>query len=221
MPRVLFLSSADPTLDLGGTVLFRKDVERTRHRDPKAALADALSRPPNLIVVRAESNAPRAFIHDVKRHADTRRVSIVVLALPGVDDEALKAAGARLLLHPPVDPLQWDDRLEELLNEPPRKDSRIPARFVVWPRPVKGPADGVALNLSVRGMLLETPQPLALGTTLELRFQLPGEGQESEVVGQVVRQAAAEPGTLLYGVDFVILRGDSHERIQRFVEAHR
>jgi hypothetical protein len=221
MPRVLFLSSADPTLDLGGTVLFRKDVERTLHRDPKAALADALSRPPNLIVVRAESNAPRAFIHDVKRHAETRRVSIVVLALPSVDAAALKAAGASLVLHGPVDPLQWDERLDELLNEPPRKDTRIPARFVIWPRPLKGSTDCVALNLSVRGMLLEAQQPLALGTTLELRFQLPGEPRESEVVGQVVRQAAAEPGQLVYGIDFVVLRGDSHESIQRFVEAHR
>jgi hypothetical protein len=221
MPRVLFLSTADPTLDLGGTVLFRRDVERTLHRAPKAALADALSRPPNLIVVRAESDALRAFIHDVKRHAETRRVSIVVLALPGVDAAALKAAGASLVLSAPIDPLQWDDRLEELLTEPPRKDSRIPARFVVWPRPVKGPTDCVALNISVRGMLLEAAQPLALGTTLELRFELPGSPHESEVVGQVVRQAAAPPGQLVYGVDFMILRGDSHEAIQRFVEAHR
>jgi len=38
-----------------------------------------------------------------------------------------------------------------------------------------------------------------------------------------VKEAAAPSGAekLLYGVDFIILRGDSHERIHEFVDRER
>jgi hypothetical protein len=89
---------------------------------------------------------------------------------------------------------------------------------VVWPQPREAALRGTALNLSVRGMLLETQQPLALGATLELAFEPPG-GAPCEVVGQVVRESQAPGAARRYGVDFIVMRGDARGEIHAFVES--
>jgi hypothetical protein len=214
------VGSSEFATEIGSTVLYRTDVERQQVADTAAALENARSRPPNVVVVRDENpDATQALIRRLKEGPETRRASVVVLSRKGTDETYLKRAGASLVIAPPIDPFTWDDRLEELLSEPRRRDVRIPARFVVWPRPLEAHSEGVALNVSVRGMLLETRAPLQVGTTLELTFELPGNGAPTQVVGQVVRQAPSLSEALLYGIDFIILRGDSRSRIHAFVEA--
>ena len=61
----------------------------------------------------------------------------------------LRQAGANLVVSGNVDPLLWDDRLEELMNESRRRDARVPAQFLVWPGPSDTLWKGDALNLSV------------------------------------------------------------------------
>jgi hypothetical protein len=74
------------------------------------------------------------------------------------------------------------------------------------------------VNLSVRGMLLEVPKPILVGTTMDLSFVVPGEDLEVNAVGQVVRTAVAGDGAQLVGVKILIVDDADRDRLARFVE---
>jgi c-di-GMP-binding flagellar brake protein YcgR len=120
-----------------------------------------------------------------------------------------------------VVPYLWDAWIEELLHVPRRRDARVPVSIAVWSHTAPGtdPARGVSLNISVKGMLLETAEPLDIGSKLDLTFTLPG-GTALRVVGQVVREdPAGEDGLSRLGIEFLILRDGARERIRGYVEA--
>jgi diguanylate cyclase (GGDEF)-like protein/PAS domain S-box-containing protein len=158
----------------------------------------------------------------VRRFRDTpatRGTAIAVVSRDPLlaDAAALRRAGANVVVPPDANPALWDTRLEELLRVPRRRDARIPVRLETWAR-MEGDADAIearALNISVNGLLLESPRPLEVGQKLDLRFRLPGREAEVEAVGEVVRQ----DGTPRSGIRFVVLRGDGREAIDSFVEA--
>jgi DNA-binding response OmpR family regulator len=219
MARVLFVGFADPASDFGTSVLFRPDIDRSFAGDNASAITLARSGLPNLAVVQdRDLSSTQALMRQLREHPETRRVRVVILCQrDGRSDEvALRQAGAILVLHPPVDPLVWDDRLEELATEPLRRDALLSARFVVWPQPAVDWQDASVVNISVRGLLLEPRRPLVIGDTLEISLDLP-EAPEVQMVGQVVRRAAAGD-RVFYGVDFVILRGEARRRIHAFVD---
>ena len=120
-----------------------------------------------------------------------------------------------------MDPFLWDRRLEELLSVPARRNQRFPVRLRDWSRFVSGADEdeGSVVNIGARGVLLESPRELELGTKVGLTFDLPGSGSPVAVVGQVVRLAGEEGGLFRVGVEFLVYRGDARERIAAFVEA--
>jgi hypothetical protein len=225
MPRVLIVAATDLGPELGRTVLWRSDIDRVFTPTHAGGLDAARSLLPHLVLLDdTDPPATRALIIKLRDDPAVRRVSIAVLsrarALSLPEEEALRRAGANLVLSGEVEPTLWDDRLDELLNVPRRREVRVPVRFTVWSRlgPTDPPVEGLALNLSVRGMLLESDQPLDVGTRLDLGFRLPPSGEDMKVVGQVVRESLSQAGKPHSGVEFLILRGDARERIRDFVE---
>ena len=75
----------------------------------------------------------------------------------------------------------------------------------------------MSVNLSLKGMLLETERPTEIGSRLDLRFRLPADTQDLRTVGQVVREESARPPRL--GIAFLILRDSAREKIRAFVAA--
>jgi CheY-like chemotaxis protein len=226
MPKVLIVAAADLGPELGRSVLWRSDIDRVCAPTHTAGLEAARRLQPNLILLDdTDPPATLSLIAGLRDDPVVRRVSIAVLsrarALSLQEEESLRRAGANLVLSGEVEPTLWDSRLEELLDVPRRREVRVPVQFAVWSR--LGPSDpaveGLALNLSVRGMLLESDQPLDVGARLDLSFSLPrGDAAELRVVGQVVREAASTTGRPRTGIEFLILRGDARERIRAFVE---
>jgi CheY-like chemotaxis protein len=222
MRRILVVSSADLGAEFGKTVLWGSSVERVHCPSPDQGFDVARQLMPSLILVDgSEPAGAAALIQKLRGEGGVRRASVLVLSRsPSLaDEEEFRAAGANLVLAGELDPALWDAKLEELLNVPRRRDVRIPVRFAVWSRfdPDATPVEALCLNLSVRGMLLETEEPLDWGTKLDLDFSLPGDGEVLKVVGQVVREAPAPEGRARSGVEFLIFRGDSRERIGAFV----
>lgn len=222
MPKILLVAARDQAADLDGSVLSRDDCERMLVSDPAEVQNAASHLHPHMIVIHGQAaQDAEEIVRQLKHTPETRRASVVVI-VPGAargSEMALRRAGANLAIPAPLDPLLWDDTLEQLLAQPRRRDARIPARFVVWPQTRESSQRGTALNLSVRGMLLETQQPLELGATIEAFLDLPGTRGCAEVVGQVVREARPPGGLRQYGVDFMVLRGNSRGEIHTFVES--
>jgi DNA-binding response OmpR family regulator len=222
MPKILLVAAREQTADLDGSVLFRDEYERMVVSDPAAVQSAATHLHPHMVVIHGQpAENAEEIVRQLKHAPETRRASVVVI-LPGAargSEMALRRAGANLAIPAPLDPMVWDDTLEELLAQPRRRDARIPARFVVWPQTREAAHRGTALNLSVRGMLLETHQPLELGSTIEAFLELPETRGGAEVVGQVVRESRPPGAPLQYGVDFMVLRGNSRGEIHTFVES--
>ncbi len=180
---------------------------------------------PSLLIVDAGGHEEAiAFVRRMRKDPVVRSTGIAVFARsPTIrEEEALRLAGATVVLSGEVDPILWDRRLEEILNVPYRRDARIPVRFKVWSRveTTPDPMEAVALNISVHGMLMETLLGLEVGMKLDLRFELPEQAGEVGVVGEVVRRAGVVEGRPRSGVRFLVRREDARERIQAFVESN-
>jgi CheY-like chemotaxis protein len=222
MPKVLVVASNDLSPELGDTVLWTSAVERVDSQ-PREALDVARRVRPNLVVVDGHDPLTTLpFLRRLREDPVARDTSIAVLSRSSalLDEEDFRRAGANLVLGGRADPFLWNRRLEVLLYVPPRREARFPILVDAWSRfaPEPDPAPGWALNISVRGVLLEASEPLDLGTKLDMRFSLPEDTHVVRAVGQVVREAGALGDHPRLGVEFLILLGQARQRIAWFVD---
>ena len=222
MPRVLIMSSPEIVSELRGTILWRSDVERA-FAEPGDLDRIVAARPDLVILAGDDTPATLAVLGRIRADTRTRNVSVgVVRGNVTLDEETqIRRAGANVLFGGQVVPYLWDAWIEELLHVPRRRDARVPVSIAVWSHTTPGsdPGRGTSLNISVKGMLLETASPLDVGSKLDLSFTLPGPGGAVRAVGQVVRENAAEAGQpARLGVEFLILRDGARERIRAYVE---
>jgi diguanylate cyclase (GGDEF)-like protein/PAS domain S-box-containing protein len=222
--RIIVVAAGDLSSDLGLTILWRPDVDRTVIPDP-GAVPEAVARwRPNLVIIDvAGLDETLLLVRRLRDDPKTRATAIAVLnrGLPAEGEDCLLSSGVNAVLRLPVDPLFWDRRLEELLSVPARRAHRIPVRLQDWSRFVSDADEmqGAVLNIGARGVLLETDVPLELGTKLGLTLRLPAEEDDLHVVGQVVRLAGEDEGQWRSGVEFLVYRGEARERIAAFVDA--
>jgi hypothetical protein len=223
MTKVLIVAGAELTAVLARTVVWRSDVQRLFAPDLAGAFEAAVNALPKLVIL---DGAPQDQVLEILRRfrADglTRKMSLAVLqrsaTVPEV--EALRRAGANVVFAGEALPYLWDAWLEELLEVPRRRVVRVPLRLDVWSRfeTAAEPLLGSIVDISAKGMLLETAEPIEVGTKLDLSFRLPGDPTDLRVVAQVIRQETGEEGRPRAGVEFVIVREVVRERIRAFVE---
>jgi hypothetical protein len=219
MPRVLIVASPATVSELERTVLWRSGIERVFAvgHDPVQSIRGTF---PQLVLLGDDPGAgTENLIREIRKHPDTKRVSVAVIAQQPdlVREEMLRKAGANVVFAGEVVPCLWDGWLEQLLSVPPRREARLPVRFEVWCHSGGDgdPLEGMSVNLSLKGMLMETRHPADIGSRLDLRFRLPNDTQELRTVGQVVREEPVQPVRL--GVSFLILRDSAREKIRDFV----
>lgn len=216
MIRAVLVSATDLASELGGTVLFRRNVERLRasRLEEVRRLADA----GRLDVVVVDSALPDAagVVAALRQDPLTRATAIVALGRSdfGFGHLGLLEAGANAIL--PLPPgRDWDDRLVRLIHVPVRKAARFPADVTIEGGLSGGLRfAGRVIDLSVHGLLLECPEPLQVGEDLRLAFEVPSEGSVRGT-GTVARVAASDR----FGVELTHVEGDGRVRIKRFVES--
>lgn len=217
MPRALICSLADLEKELGHTLLWRHGMERHVTNRMEDARMMAVAAKPDIVVLDRDVPWTARLLAALREDPTTRGLSIVVLARGDFDpsEVALLEAGANAILRLPAGP-EWDQRLERLLHVPVRKDARFSVHFAVDAFSPAAPeaVNAMALNLSVRGMLLETAGEVGVGDDLALQFALPGSPDFIRTNGRVVRQAG--PGQ--FGIQFEELEGGAKERIRRFTQ---
>jgi CheY-like chemotaxis protein len=197
-------------------VLGRLGVERYSAQGLEEAEMMAQAAPPELVLV--DRDLPRAEELILRLRADdaTRDLSLAVFARGEFEpsEVALLEAGANALLRLPVD-AEWDQRLVKLMSVPLRRDARFPVHLRLSD-PLRGSAValGLAVNLSLHGMLIEAHAPIAMHDRLAFAFRLRQEDREKiSGQGRVVREA----GPLQYGVEFERLDHAGAAKIQHFV----
>jgi DNA-binding response OmpR family regulator len=218
MPVALLCTHAALDEELGHTLLWRGDVERVVAAKPEEARMMAVAVKPDLVLVDRDLPWCERFVTGLREDPASRGLSIAILARGDMDpaEVGLLEAGANAILRlPPGD--DWDQRLHDLLHVPARRDTRFAVRFDV--ESLGGASEtsvhGTAVNLSVRGLLLESPVALRLGDDLSLSLLLPGEWGEAAGAGRVVREAG--PGR--YGIALGALEAPARDRIEAFVQS--
>jgi CheY-like chemotaxis protein len=190
--RAVLVAPGDLAPELGGTVLFRRNVERLPADGAEAVRRLADAGRVDVVVIDSALPGAAAVVAALRQDPTTRATAIVALGRSefGFDHLALLESGANAIL--PLPPGQdWDDRLMRLIHVP-----RV-------------------LNLSVHGLLLECRHPLRVGEDVRLLFDIPRGHGTIEARGTIVRQALADR----FGVELTQVEGDGRVRIKRYVEA--
>jgi serine/threonine-protein kinase len=188
--KVLIVAGGDLFAELGGTILWSKNVRRIFADSPRAATDAARGFLPSLVVVEARGElSGAAFIRTLRTSPGTRRSSMVVLSRGHESEADLLAAGANLILVPPIDPELLNPKLETLLSVPRRV--RVPFPVTIMSVP---PVEATCLDISSSGILIEGSSPLPEGALLEIRFRLPGEAEDVLASVRVVRVSTPRIG---------------------------
>lgn len=217
MIRAVLVAASDLVSELGGTVLFRRNVERLRVSGPDEVRRAADEGRLDVVVVDTAMPGAAAIVAALRQDPITRPTAIVALGRSefGFDHLDLLEAGANAIL--PLPPgHDWDDRLMRLIHVPVRKATRFPVDFAIEGGLESGLAcSGRAVNLSVHGLLLECLHSLQVGEDLRLSFTLPGEPGAVRGTGTVVRAASDHH----FGVELTHVEADGRVRIKRYVES--
>jgi len=218
---VVLLCSPVPLDDgLRSTCLWGEGVERHQASHAAEARALVLAVKPRLVVVDRDLPGSIDLVRALRHDASTRRLSIVVVVrgqFASIEVDLLEA-GANVIFRFPAH-REWDERLNRLLQVPVRREARFSVRFTVgsYAGLAGGSGQAQALNLSVNGVLLECPFPLAVGDELSLELLLSPTGKGIAVAGRVVREASAGR----FGIEFRRLEDEAAQEIRRFVESAR
>jgi CheY-like chemotaxis protein len=215
--HAVMLSPSSLQSELGGTVLFRQNVERlpAASLDEVRALADGGKA--DVVVIDTALPGATGLVSALRQDPTTRSIAIVALGRSefGFEHLALLESGANAIL--PLPPGQdWDDRLMRLIHVPVRKTTRFPVNLSVQGG-LRGGESFAArvVNLSVHGLLLECRHPLRVGEDVRLAFDMPRGHGAVEADGTVVRQALGDR----FGIELTHVAGDGRVRIKRYVEA--
>lgn len=225
--RVLIVSDQTLKAALRGTVLWRKDVMREWISDIHRTLDRIPLFKPHLIVLDWPEDPPLyPLIHSIRHHDSTKDAGIVVVSrtLTADAEKELINAGANLILPIPVHSDLWNNRLDQLLHVTPRFNTRVGVTFALWSINLsqgKTEVHGTALNLSYSGMLIKTRMQLEVGSKLDIRFTLPGQDCQLNVVGQTMWSMQASAHIYRSGIQFIVMRHDARERILAFIDASR
>ena len=224
MPRVLIAARPELVAALDDSILNRSGVEHVLALEPEHALeAIRNSRPDLVILGETAGHDTCALLRRIRSDGGARNVQIAVVndLPPSQAQEAtLRRAGANIVLCLEMIPDMSEESIVQLLDVPLRREAEVPVRFVVWSHvgPDNPEVEGRSVNVSVRGLLLETPEPVDIGSKLELTFRLPEDDEEIRAVGKAVREHPRGNGKLI-GVEFLILRDAARDRIRKYAAA--
>jgi PAS domain S-box-containing protein len=221
-PRVLIVTGADLEAEIGRTVLFANGVPRTVTERLDEAQEAARTLRPRLVVIDAATIRPAtALVHTLREDPLTRDTSIAVLAgRRGLREAgALRAAGANAVLARPVEAALWDSRLRQFLSVPTRRPLSVSVRLRAWSGGVSAASfEGRALNVSPRGMLVETARPIAVGTKLDVEFLLPGTTQATRLLGEAIR-TEWKARSARTGIEFLVVPDEARPALMAFAQA--
>jgi DNA-binding response OmpR family regulator len=158
------------------------------------------------------------FCRIVRDSGSTRAISLLMIADEG--DEAAAAlslaAGCNDVIYRPFDEEDLDDRVGKLSSVPVRKELRTLVKLELSMERAGQFFLGHSLNVSTRGILVQTNQILAPEARVNVQFYLHNDPAVMRAEAQVVR-AEFLGGTARYGMKFIGVGGDDLRRLDAFI----
>ena len=218
---ILMADDADIVVNLGRALFNREGCEVITATDGEDALKLAREKKPDIVLVDLQMPGKSGFeiLTELKSDPDTRDIPVVVFSgssRPEDEDKCMEAGAADYL----TKPLRLEDllrRTAKILGIPVRKHVRIPIQIEIFGIEDGEVFEGETRDISVGGLFIATSSALKVGSQLKLRFRLPYQTRDLEVMGTVVREVPPMP-TRGYGIEFVDMPKEMAEAIEMFIE---
>lgn len=154
--------------------------------------------------------------------ASKQNAQCPIILFTGVSSEsAIKdsfRAGIDFYIQKPIRMAQIREILEHchsMVLVERRRQQRVAVEIPVWCEWGDRSSKGTSLDLSVNGILVELEKIPPLGVKVQIRFSLPGDASESEMVARVARIVA---GNKSAGLEFINVSRETLSRLVRFTE---
>jgi len=205
-------------------VLERKKLDILRVDSPEVAVEMACLEPVDLVILDAEPNEMSLEEVVAKLRAEgsaSAKASLLVMAEPGTDERARELIGNGvnrvMLLDDPEDLIE--QQVADLLYIAPRAAMRFATRLYTSLDNGTEEVFGQTANLSISGMLVQTPTMLGPGQRVV--FEILIEDREGAVIGdaEIVRHASLDrEGLDGVGVRFLGFRDDCKVVLDAVIE---
>lgn len=158
---------------------------------------------------------------NIRRHDVLKNVSIIVLLPPAgsyEDVDFCLRSGTNDYLKEPEEPYELIQKVLKYVNIATRLDTRLEVKMKVEGRIQKEVFAGLALNVSVSGMLLESEHRFSVNQKIPFSVIIPETGSVLTVTGQIVRIGLSRfLDNTLYGVLFVDMSDDLKKGLQDYI----
>jgi CheY-like chemotaxis protein len=176
----------------------------------------------NLIITKLDMPglACETLIHTIRRAENMRKVSIILLCENTQEQlDRCGRCGVNAVFTTPVDPGLFARKVQEFLDVAPRRSYRVVLNVAIDGKYNNRPFMCSSQNISAKGMLIRTPEHLALGERIACSFYLP-DGNRLSASGEIVRVVKENSGMDVnhYGLRFLSLSPDAETAITSFVD---
>ncbi len=157
----------------------------------------------------------------IKSNDAIKNVSIVML-MTGLKIEEIEkcvgSVGADDYIIKPFSPAEFVSKVGKFIKMPTRESVRILTKLTVNAKMEKESFIGNTVDISVRGILLETEKQMDIGSAVKCEFSIPGATTEIMVTGNITRKTDGRvPPIKRYGIKFVDLDHRSEMSIEKYV----
>lgn len=220
MKKIIMARSSDQSIEREKSILKRSNLKifhtgsgRETYDTHKKELADLIIT--DLYLPDIEGDKLCVAIRDDDQ---LKEVSLILVCDNNKEDVVrCLNSKANAYLTKPVDPLQFFEKIGQLLNIPERRACRILLKV-----DVEGTYKGSSFlcsskNLSTAGILFETDKELNAGDVVACSFKLPN-NERIVADGEIVRVAKSGIRNFDYGVKFISISPDHITLIDSFVK---
>jgi uncharacterized protein (TIGR02266 family) len=221
--RVLLIDDVQLVLRIQKAWLEERRLEVTVAQSAEEAFSLLQDYRPDLVVVDYEMPGSDGvqFCQQIKADRNLSRIPVIILSAH-TDDATIRrclAAGAVAFVSKTGGREELLNNIANVLRIPYRRHMRLKCSVSVRIKKKSTESESAMIkDISVSGLLLVTNQPLAVGTSLELRFVVPRQQQEITILARVVRTEDPQEGKPCCGIQFSEMDVESKRQIRQFVE---
>ncbi len=182
------------------------------HRKEKADLIVTLLDSPG---IKSEE-----LFNSIRKSDELRDVSTIIVCKDTLAHrERCKRCSANAVFTMPVDAALLHIKVQQFLNVAPRKFYRVILAVAIQGKFKDSPLPFWTENISARGMLIKSEEPLSLGDGIFFSFFLP-DGTHVSGYGEIARRdrSATAPDSFLYGIKFTNIDPSSRSAIEAAVD---
>jgi CheY-like chemotaxis protein len=176
----------------------------------------------NLIITHLDLPGMKAeeFFEAIRASEDLRRVSSIIVCEETLDQrERCKKCRANAIFTTPVDTALLQSKVRQFLNVAPRKPYHASIAVAIQGKFKDRPQPFWTENISVKGMLIRSEEPLKKGDGIFFSFFLP-DGSHVSGYGEIIRAArtSVPADMFVYGIRFTNIDPDSRTAIEAAIK---